>query len=106
MKSSRITVLIPGQTLPKQTISARTSGGLKNYPPRGPALKYFFSISMVLPGVNLHCLITNSPGESRVSYDKKGSYFFNLIRFATKLLGYGLKSFNSKSTIKLLTLLT
>jgi hypothetical protein len=81
-----MTVLIPGHTLPKQTTSALTYDGLKNYPPRGPALMNFFSNSSVFPGVNLHCLITNSPAERRVSYERKGSSLFNLIFFATKWL--------------------
>ncbi len=52
-------MFIPGQTFPKQTISAFTFAGLKNCVALGPALKNFFYKSNVIPGLYTHCATTN-----------------------------------------------
>lgn len=99
-----MTVLMPGQSLPKTTISALTSDGLKNWVFLAPALINFFSFYSCCPALKTQFLIKKAPGFTIASGFKKGYSLVFLSESAIKGQGNVYTSVNSRSTIKLETL--
>lgn len=82
-----MTVLIPGQSLPRTTISALTYVGLKNWVFLGPALMYFFSLSSCWPALKTQFFIKNAPGFT-IAWGCKKAYSLLFLSWCA-IIGHG-----------------
>ncbi len=98
-------LLIPGATLPRQTISALTVRGSKYCVALGPALINFFYPSIFCPALNTQFYMTNSPGFTSASGMRNGWSRWRLTSLATSGQGYVWGLWICRSVIRLFTLM-